>query len=285
MAATTDVWQIPPETARRVGHPAPFPVELPEWLIDLYTYENDLVLDPFLGSGSTAVAAVRTGRRFVGYDLDEAYVAIARERVKEEEQRRLEREDLAREPVVLPAAEAPAPATPLDDADFQARASKEGKAAQALAEDVLTQAGFTWLAKNPRLPGLGMTMNFRALDDNGDEWLFDVSGAFSSARGGLRRTDTLWKALGRAHVLSRQPNYRRVPLVLLTSTSRSPRAKAIAPCAPRDPTRSTTRWRCSRPRASSVFAATRAVATAAGGEVRWRGSGRATSSSGGTATG
>jgi site-specific DNA-methyltransferase (adenine-specific) len=217
MAATTDLWEIPPENARRVGHPAPFPVELPEWLIDLYTYENDLVLDPFLGSGSTAVAAARTGRRFVGYDLDEAYVAIARDRVKEEQQRRLEREDLAREPVAAPAAEAPAPATPLDDADFQARASKEGKAAQALAEDVLTQAGFTWLAKNPRLPGLGMTMNFRAFDDNGDEWLFDVSGAFSSTRGGLRRTDTLWKALGRAHVLSRQPAYERVPLVLLTS--------------------------------------------------------------------
>ena len=67
MAATLDVWDIPPESARRVGHPAPFPVELPQRLIELYTYRDDLVLDPFLGSGSTAVAAARTGRRWAGY--------------------------------------------------------------------------------------------------------------------------------------------------------------------------------------------------------------------------
>ena len=51
MVATLDVWDIAPESARRVGHPAPFPVELPERLIELYTYENDLVLDPFMGTG------------------------------------------------------------------------------------------------------------------------------------------------------------------------------------------------------------------------------------------
>ena len=54
MEATTDLWEIPPESATRVGHPAPFPVELPQRLIDLYTYEGDVVLDPFMGSGSTA---------------------------------------------------------------------------------------------------------------------------------------------------------------------------------------------------------------------------------------
>ena len=63
-----------PSSARRVGHPAPFPVELPERLIELYTYRDDVVLDPFLGSGSTAVAAVRTDRRYVGYDTDPGYV-------------------------------------------------------------------------------------------------------------------------------------------------------------------------------------------------------------------
>ncbi len=57
MALTLDVWEIPTESARRVGHPAPFPVELPEQLIRLYTFENDLVLDPFMGSGSALVAA------------------------------------------------------------------------------------------------------------------------------------------------------------------------------------------------------------------------------------
>jgi site-specific DNA-methyltransferase (adenine-specific) len=82
LASTLDVWEIRPESARRVQHPAPFPVELPERLINLYTYEGDVVLDPFLGSGSTAIAAVRTGRRYVGYDTDPAYVDIARARVE-----------------------------------------------------------------------------------------------------------------------------------------------------------------------------------------------------------
>ena len=81
MALTLDLWSIPPESARRVGHPAPFPVELPEQLIRLYTFADDLVLDPFMGSGSTLVAAGRLGRRYVGYDLDPAYVEMARRRV------------------------------------------------------------------------------------------------------------------------------------------------------------------------------------------------------------
>ena len=84
MAATLDVWEIRPESARRVGHPAPFPVELPRRLIELYTYKDDTVLDPFMGAGSTAVAAVRTDRRYVGYDTDPAYVELARERLAAE---------------------------------------------------------------------------------------------------------------------------------------------------------------------------------------------------------
>ena len=84
MALTLDVWQTPSESARRVGHPAPFPVELPEKLIELYTFADDLVLDPFMGSGSTLVAASRTGRRYVGYDLDAGYVELARTRVDDE---------------------------------------------------------------------------------------------------------------------------------------------------------------------------------------------------------
>jgi site-specific DNA-methyltransferase (adenine-specific) len=79
--STLDVWEIRPEHARRIGHPAPFPVDLPERLIHLYTYRDDVVLDPFMGSGSTAVAAVRTGRRYVGYDTDPQYVALAEERL------------------------------------------------------------------------------------------------------------------------------------------------------------------------------------------------------------
>ena len=83
MAFTLDLWEIQPESARRVGHPAPFPVELPDQLIRLYTFENDLVLDPFMGSGSTLVAAALSNRRYVGYDLDPSYADIARHRVED----------------------------------------------------------------------------------------------------------------------------------------------------------------------------------------------------------
>ncbi|MCA1704527.1 MAG: site-specific DNA-methyltransferase, partial [Actinobacteria bacterium] len=81
MDATLSVWDIPPESASRVGHPAPFPVALPRRFIELYTFERELVLDPFMGSGSTAVAAVQSGRAYIGYETDSAYVGAARERV------------------------------------------------------------------------------------------------------------------------------------------------------------------------------------------------------------
>lgn len=81
LAATLSIWDIPPESAKRVGHPAPFPVALPRRFIELYTYEGDLVLDPFMGSGSTALAALATGRHYAGYDTDPAYVALAEQRL------------------------------------------------------------------------------------------------------------------------------------------------------------------------------------------------------------
>jgi len=81
LEATMSVWDILPESARRVGHPAPFPTELPRRLIELYTFSGDLVLDPFLGSGSTAIAAVQTGRHYVGYETDAAYAALAENRI------------------------------------------------------------------------------------------------------------------------------------------------------------------------------------------------------------
>lgn len=81
MAATLSVWEIPPESARRVGHPAPFPVALIERLIRLYSYSGDVVLDPFIGSGTTAVASVMTNRHYVGYDIDANYVKLSEERI------------------------------------------------------------------------------------------------------------------------------------------------------------------------------------------------------------
>jgi len=81
MEWTKSVWTMNPESAKKVGHPAPFPIELPFRLIQLYTYKNDIILDPFMGSGSTAIAALRSDRKYVGYDTNAEYIKLAEERV------------------------------------------------------------------------------------------------------------------------------------------------------------------------------------------------------------
>ncbi len=81
MEWTRSVWTINPESARKIGHPAPFPVDLPYRLIQLYTFTGDVVLDPFMGSGSTALAAVKAGRRYVGYDTNAEYIRLAETRI------------------------------------------------------------------------------------------------------------------------------------------------------------------------------------------------------------
>src|SRR5262249_9019376 len=156
---TTDVWEIPPENATRVGHPAPFPVSLPERLIHLYTYYDDLVLDPFIGSGTTAVAAVRTRRHYAGYDTDEDYVDHAKQRV-EKERRRLARVGGEDEPLsfVLPAI----PAAATSDEDFQSRAVREGRAAKEVAAALLQGCDFEAITRDVRLPQGGVEVNFQA---------------------------------------------------------------------------------------------------------------------------
>ena len=81
MQSTLSVWEIAPESAKRVGHPAPFPVALAERAIRLYSYVGDVVLDPFVGSGTTCAAAKRNGRHWVGYDVNADYCEMARQRV------------------------------------------------------------------------------------------------------------------------------------------------------------------------------------------------------------
>jgi site-specific DNA-methyltransferase (adenine-specific) len=78
---TKSIWHIKPESANKIGHPAPFPVELPYRLIQLYTFENEVVLDPFIGSGTTALAAIQTNRYFVGYEINPNYIKIAKQRI------------------------------------------------------------------------------------------------------------------------------------------------------------------------------------------------------------
>ena len=79
--ATLSVWEIPAESAKRVGHPAPFPVDLAERVIRLYSYVGDVILDPFMGSGTTCVAAAGNGRHYVGFDIDPAYCELAQTRI------------------------------------------------------------------------------------------------------------------------------------------------------------------------------------------------------------
>jgi site-specific DNA-methyltransferase (adenine-specific) len=213
LEATTDVWDIPAASATRIGHPAPFPVELPERLIELYTYEQDLILDPFMGSGSTAVAAVRTHRYFVGFDTDDDYVQLTNERVRVA-RGELDVVDTDRpvHRVSIPAVPDPEP----EDLDPQRRASRDGQKARDLAYAVLIDVGFDpeLIDEKVRIPRLGVEVNFQVRDRTGEPRLrFDVSGAFSSHRPGLQRTDTLWKAIGKAAVLYADG----VPLVLLTT--------------------------------------------------------------------
>ena len=79
---TKSVWRFDAEPARKIGHPAPFPVELPYRCIQLYTFPGDVVLDPFIGSGQTAIAAVKTGRRYIGYEVDREYAKLSERRIR-----------------------------------------------------------------------------------------------------------------------------------------------------------------------------------------------------------
>lgn len=79
---TKSVWTFPAESAKKLGHPAPFPVELPHRLIQLYTFENEVVLDPFCGSGSTFIAAIKSKRHYIGYDTKDEYVHLSQKRVE-----------------------------------------------------------------------------------------------------------------------------------------------------------------------------------------------------------
>ena len=82
MSGTLSVWNIPPESAKKVGHPAPFPLELADRVIRLFSYEDDVILDPFCGSGTTCLAASLSGRAYVGYDVVPEYCDLARKRIE-----------------------------------------------------------------------------------------------------------------------------------------------------------------------------------------------------------
>lgn len=82
MEWTKSIWTMGAESAKKIGHPAPFPEELPFRLIQLYSFKDDIILDPFIGSGTTAIAALKSGRKYVGYEINDEYISLAERRIK-----------------------------------------------------------------------------------------------------------------------------------------------------------------------------------------------------------
>jgi site-specific DNA-methyltransferase (adenine-specific) len=197
MEATLDVWEIPAESATRVGHPAPFPVAIVERCIHLLTYAGDVVLDPFMGSGTTAVAAVNTDRRYIGYDTDPRYVERARERV----------------------------------ASMVPGASAERRTLKEMARALLDEAGFTDLEEGVRVAP-GVTASFRATGADGVARWFELGGVHTPARPGLARIDAVWRTIAKAAVAHETaPD---VEFVVLTSGSvrGGPLAAVVGPGRP-----------------------------------------------------
>ncbi|MEP7115036.1 MAG: site-specific DNA-methyltransferase [Ilumatobacteraceae bacterium] len=180
MEATVDVWEIPPERASRVGHPAPFPVALPERLIHMNSYVGDLVLDPFVGSGTTAVAAVRAGRHYIGYDTDAGYIEAAERRLSDE---------------------GPTSAVQLmADDGRKTDPFRGGWSSKEVAKWLLSEAGFTQLDDEAKvLPGVVPTL--RAVDRNGRVWWFEVVGGRTSNRPGAQRVGLLWRAISKGAII------------------------------------------------------------------------------------
>ena len=85
MEYTLSTWNVSTESASRIGHPAPFPIAIPYRLIKLYSFEGDTVLDPFMGSGTTAIAARQLKRGCIGYEVNPEYVALANGRLAQME--------------------------------------------------------------------------------------------------------------------------------------------------------------------------------------------------------
>jgi len=166
--ATIDVWEIQPESATRVNHPAPFPVTLAERCIDLYSFKGDLILDPFMGSGSTAVAASRLSRSFVGFDTDENYVGRAMQRVAD---------------------------------DGKPRTNEETRSIRDVVEEILTLNHFHKIVWGQKVL-TGFEIAGKAIRPDGRTILFDIAGGLTNVRPGLSRGDLLWRAIGRAAVVT-----------------------------------------------------------------------------------
>ena len=240
MALTLDVWDIPPESAVRVRHPAPFPVELPQRLIELYTFKGDLVVDPFCGSGSTLVAARRCGRDAVGYDLDPEYVALAQARLGRPRR-------------------GPRRGTPPGRGRRRRGVGGDAGPPGDRGGRLHRRAGRT-----AACAGSAWRSSFTAARRQGTPWYFDVAGSNSAYRGGMARSETVWRALGSG---PRHVGPRVHPLVVLTTQLPRPGTEGTARSGPPDPERSSMPSTSLSPTARQRLAAyaTRALPRAAAG--------------------
>ena len=191
---TLDVWDIPPESAVRVQHPAPFPVELPA--------AADGALHVSRATWCSTPSAARARR---------CWPLAARAAMP------------SATTSTRPTWSWPWPAWPArrwgpdppDHADDHGRAARaDGASAASLARDALEAAGFTSIRSNQRLRGLGLAVSFVAADAGGRTWYFDLAGPHSAYRGGMARSETVWRSLGRAHVMAANAV---APLVVLTT--------------------------------------------------------------------
>lgn len=193
MEATLDVWEIPAESATRVGHPAPFPVALVERCVHLFTYDGDVVLDPFMGSGTTGVAAKRTGRHYIGYDTDGDYVRAADERIA----------SLA--PTDLP----------------------DRRTVKEMARTLLAECGFETLDDNARVAP-GVTVSVRGTRADGVTQLFEFGGVNTPSRPGMNRIETVWKTIAKASILRESPREDVAGQSLIVLTAGAVRGGPIA---------------------------------------------------------
>ena len=81
MEWTKSIWTFNAVSAKRIGHPAPFPKELPYRLIQLFSFTDDVILDPFMGSGTTGIASMESNRNFIGFDNNEEYINLSNKRL------------------------------------------------------------------------------------------------------------------------------------------------------------------------------------------------------------
>ena len=212
---TRDVWRIDPESATKVGHPAPFPVDLPRRLIDLYTYEGDIVLDPFVGSGTAVVAALRTGRIGVGYENEPEYVELSEQRVAGEVDRmaRIEGEAASKSRHLL---------TPEERQDLtHPVVVAERRKAGDIVRRHLVDAGFTALKDKPKFPGGLIDIDFSAKGKDRQKWWISVAGAFTTHKPGMQRIETVWRLLGQASI-----NKTDQPLLVMTPSLPKPNSPA-----------------------------------------------------------